>query len=114
GGDAGVGGDARAGEHGHAAIPKQLDRVVHDRHAPKSTSTCQSGGMHVIPVSSASDHRLDDYRSLTDVALRRVQEPAGGLYMAESAKVITRAVQAGHRPRSVLTQEKWLDAVAEA
>jgi tRNA G18 (ribose-2'-O)-methylase SpoU len=70
--------------------------------------------MHVIPVSSASDHRLDDYRSLTDVALRRVQEPAGGLYMAESGKVIARAVQAGHRPRSVLTQEKWLDAVAEA
>ncbi|WP_298864639.1 RNA methyltransferase [uncultured Microbacterium sp.] len=70
--------------------------------------------MRVIPISTASDPRLDDYRSLTDVALRRVHEPAGGLYMAESAKVITRAVQAGHRPRSVLTQEKWLDAVADA
>lgn len=69
--------------------------------------------MHTISISAASDHRLDDYRSLTDVALRRVQEPSGGLYMAESAKVIRRAVQAGHRPRSVLTQEKWLDAVAE-
>lgn len=69
--------------------------------------------MPVISVEDACDHRLDDYRSLTDVALRRKQEPDGGLYMAESAKVIARAVQAGHRPRSVLTQEKWLDAVTE-
>src|SRR5690606_23604961 len=29
-------------------------------------------------------------------------------------KVIARAVQAGHRPRSVLTQQKWLDAVEQA
>jgi len=59
------------------------------------------------------DPLLDDYRSLTDTALRRVREPAGGLYIAESAKVIERALQAGHRPRSVLTQQKWTDAVAE-
>src|SRR5690349_6643925 len=70
--------------------------------------------MHVIPVHDADDPRLDDYRALTDTVLRRRKEPEGGLYMAESAKVIARAVQAGHRPRSVLTQEKWLDAVAQA
>ena len=56
---------------------------------------------------SADDPRLADYRDLTDVALRRVLEPEGGLYMAESAKVIARALGAGHRPRSVLVQEKW-------
>lgn len=67
--------------------------------------------MDIVHIDDASDPRLDDYRSLTDVALRRLHEPEGGLYMAESAKVIARAVQAGHRPRSVLTQEKWLDAV---
>src|SRR5690606_39546390 len=70
--------------------------------------------MNIVHVDDASDPRLDDYRSLTDVALRRVHEPEGGLYMAESAKVIARAVQAGHRPRSVLTQQKWLDAVEQA
>ncbi|WP_020077551.1 RNA methyltransferase [Cryocola sp. 340MFSha3.1] len=61
-------------------------------------------------------HRIDDleaagladYSRLTDVALRRVTEPAGGLYIAESTKVITRALAAGHRPRSVLLQEQWL------
>jgi len=51
---------------------------------------------------------LADYSRLTDVALRRVTEPAGGLYIAESTKVITRALAAGHRPRSVLVQEQWL------
>ncbi|WP_345802455.1 RNA methyltransferase [Microbacterium sp. AZCO] len=64
--------------------------------------------MLVTPIGSASDERLADYRDLTDVALRRVLEPEGGLYIAESAKVIARAVRAGHRPRSVLVQEKWL------
>lgn len=67
--------------------------------------------MTVERVTDASDPRLADYRDLTDVALRRMLEPAGGLYLAESAKVLARALAAGHRPRSVLTQEKWLDEV---
>lgn len=62
-------------------------------------------------VTDAADPRLADYRDLTDVALRRVLEPAGGLYLAESVKVLGRALAAGHRPRSVLTQDKWLPDV---
>ena len=69
--------------------------------------------MPIERVDDPTDPRLADYRDLTDVALRRVLEPAGGLYIAESAKVIGRAIAAGHRPRSVLVQEKWLDDVAE-
>ncbi|MCC9053421.1 RNA methyltransferase [Microbacterium sp. F2E] len=69
--------------------------------------------MPVVRIDDPSDPRLADYRDLTDVALRRRTEPAEGLYIAESAKVIGRAVAAGHRPRSVLVQEKWL-ADAEA
>lgn len=69
--------------------------------------------MPVIPLDSADDPRLADYRDLTDVSLRRVSEPAGGLYIAESAKVLDRALRAGHRPRSVLVQQKFLaDALA--
>ncbi|KRA23548.1 rRNA methyltransferase [Microbacterium sp. Root61] len=64
--------------------------------------------MLIEHVASAEDPRLADYRDLTDIALRRILEPAGGLYMAESAKVLSRALAAGHRPRSVLVQEKWL------
>jgi len=69
--------------------------------------------MQLHHLSDPDDPVLDDYRSLTDTALRRVREPAGGLYIAESAKVIERALHAGHRPRSVLTQQKWTDAVSD-
>ncbi|WP_179498987.1 RNA methyltransferase [Leifsonia sp. AK011] len=68
--------------------------------------------MQISHIESLDDPRLSDYRDLTDVALRRVSEPAGGLYIAESSKVITRALAAGHRPRSVLLLEKWVDDVA--
>ena len=64
--------------------------------------------MHIVRISSLDHEGLSDYRGLTDVALRRVSEPAGGLYIAESAKVIARAIAAGHKPRSVLLQEQWL------
>lgn len=69
--------------------------------------------MRILPVDDPADPRLADYRDLTDVALRRVLEPAGGLYMAESSKVLARALTAGHRPRSVLTQERWLPDLAD-
>ncbi|WP_329608134.1 TrmH family RNA methyltransferase [Microbacterium sp. KUDC0406] len=68
--------------------------------------------MHLIAVNDPDDPRLDDYRSLTDVALRRAQETERGLYMAESPKVIERAITAGHRARSVLVQQKWVDQVS--
>ena len=64
--------------------------------------------MHVVRITDLERPELRDYQGLTDVALRRVSEPAGGLYIAESAKVIGRALAAGHRPRSVLLQEQWL------
>ncbi|HET6300020.1 RNA methyltransferase [Microbacterium sp.] len=64
--------------------------------------------MPVVRVDDPADARLADYRDLTDVALRRVLEPEGGLYIAESSKVIARALAAGHAPRSFLVQDKWL------
>jgi len=70
-----------------------------------------NGAMSVLHVTDAGDERLADYRSLTDVALRRRLEPATGLYMAEGAKVIARALAAGHQPRSILVTERWLESV---
>ncbi|QEO15972.1 RNA methyltransferase [Agromyces intestinalis] len=67
--------------------------------------------MHIERVADATSDAVADYAGLTDVALRSRVETEGGLYIAESAKVITRAVAAGHRPRSVLTEEKWLPAL---
>ena len=71
-------------------------------------------GPVLIPISDTGDERLEDYTRLTDVALRRKLETDNGLYMAESTKVIVRAITAGHRPRSVLADERWLDELAPA
>lgn len=62
---------------------------------------------------NASDPRLADYANLTDVALRRRLEPAGGLYLAEGVKVLRRALAAGHLPRSVLVLERDVEEVLE-
>jgi tRNA G18 (ribose-2'-O)-methylase SpoU len=59
-------------------------------------------------VGGPDDVRLADYVGLTDVALRSRREPELGLYMAESEKVIRRALDAGHRPRSMLLSHRWL------
>ncbi|WP_207456899.1 TrmH family RNA methyltransferase [Herbiconiux sp. SYSU D00978] len=67
--------------------------------------------MRIVRVTDLTAEGLEDYSRLTDVALRRVSEPAGGLYIAESTKVIERALRAGHEPRSVLVQEEWLGDV---
>ncbi|MGI9825138.1 TrmH family RNA methyltransferase [Agromyces sp. Marseille-Q5079] len=64
--------------------------------------------MHIERVRDAASDAVADYAGLTDVSLRSAHEPANGLYIAESAKVIRRAIRAGHRPRSVLMEEKWL------
>ena len=71
-----------------------------------------------IEIIDPADERVRDYFSLTDVALRRKLEPERGLYLAESEKVIRRALGAGHRPRSFLMGQRWLtdlsDLVAQA
>jgi len=68
----------------------------------------------VLRVDAAGDDpRLADYANLTDVALRRRLEPAGGLYLAEGAKVVRRALAAGHRPRSLLVLESRLEEAME-
>ncbi len=64
--------------------------------------------MRIEHITTLDEPDLADYARLTDVALRRVTEPEGGLYIAESITVIGRALRAGHQPRSVLSSERWL------
>ena len=56
----------------------------------------------LIEITELSDPRLADYSHLTDVALKKAQSTEYGLYLAESALVLERALRAGHTPRSVL------------
>ncbi len=85
-------------------------RVAADRDGD-SESDGRLGLVELLRVTNPDDRRLDDYRALTDTALRSVSDPAGGLYIAESTKVIARAVAAGHHPRSVLVQERRVEDI---
>ena len=67
----------------------------------------------LVRIDDPTDPRLVDYTDLKDVALRSRREPAEGLYMAESSTVIRRALAAGHRPRSFLMADKWLESMAD-
>jgi tRNA G18 (ribose-2'-O)-methylase SpoU len=76
-----------------------------------ATAVGDHGGVPVVRITDPDDPRLGDYVGLTDVALRSRREPAEGLYIAESTSVIERALEAGHRPRSFLMEDKWLEAL---
>ena len=69
--------------------------------------------MDLIEVTDATDPRLGDYVALRDTSLRRSLESERGLFIAEGEKVIRRAVEAGHRPRSFLLAERWLGGLAD-
>ena len=67
-------------------------------------SAARVSGPHdrIVPISDLADPRLADYAHQTDVALRKARGAEHGLYIAESALVLQRALAAGHVPRSVL------------
>ena len=69
--------------------------------------------MGVVRIDSLDDARLDAYARLTEVQLRNKLEPEKGIFIAESAKVIERALAAGHEPLSFLMEEKWLPQIQE-
>ena len=69
--------------------------------------------MEPVRIADPVDSRLGDYVGLTDVALRSRREPELGLYLAESEKVIRRALAAGHRPRSLLLSPRWVEPMGE-
>ena len=66
-----------------------------------------------VSVADASDPRLADYVSLTDVHLRRSLETAQGLFIAEGEKVIRRAIAAGYPARSFLVAADKLATIED-
>lgn len=69
--------------------------------------------MPVIDLESSADPRVADYVALSEAALRQRTDPGRGLYIAESSKVLRRALAAGHVPRSFFLAPKWLDGLAD-
>ena len=68
---------------------------------------------NLIEVADPADERLADYVKLRETTLRRQLENEGGLFIAEGAKIIRRAVNAGYQPRSFLLAERWLPGLAD-
>lgn len=69
--------------------------------------------MNRVGVTDAADPRLSDYVALRDTSLRRSLESERGLFIAEGEKVIRRAIEAGHRPRSFLLAERWIGGLSD-
>ena len=65
----------------------------------------------IIRIDTLEDARLDAYTRLTERELRCVLEPEKGIFIAESLKVIERAVEAGVEPLSFLLGERWLEQI---
>ncbi len=62
--------------------------------------------MEIIRITDLHDSRLEMYTELNEVQLKRYYEPAGGVFVAETELVISRALEAGCRPISFLVEEK--------
>lgn len=61
--------------------------------------------MNIIHIADFDDSRLDIYARLTEAQLLNRREPAKGMFIAESPKVIERALDAGCEPVSILVEE---------
>lgn len=68
--------------------------------------------MRIIEIDSIDDPRLVAYNNLTEVQLRNRLEPERGLFIAESPKVIDRALASGREPMSFLVERPWLDGMS--
>ena len=66
--------------------------------------------MHnLIFLTDLTGSDLDPYMRLNEAQLFHALEPNPGLFIAESPKVIERALRAGYQPASLLIEEKELD-----
>lgn len=59
-------------------------------------------------ITDIADGRLDMYARLTDVQLRSHLESEHGIFVAESAKVVARALDAGYEPVSLVVPDHRL------
>ena len=67
--------------------------------------------MSLVEISTLDDARLDAYARLTETQLRSKLEPEKALFIAESGKVIERALAGGLEPLSLLMEAKWLPSM---
>ena len=63
---------------------------------------------NIVEITDLSAPELDVYARLTQAQLRNRLEPEKGIFIAESPKVIARALDAGYTPLSLLMERKQI------
>lgn len=66
--------------------------------------------MKIIPITDLHTPELEIYNERREVQLLHYYEPAPGLFIAESANVILRALTAGYEPLSILMEQREADS----
>ena len=67
---------------------------------------------NIVEITDFHAPELDPYARLTQNQLRNRLEPEKGIFIAESPKVISRALDAGYRPVSLLMERKQITGPA--
>ena len=63
----------------------------------------------IIQLEDLNRREVAIYKERSEIQLARIYEPNPGLFIAESAKVIERALEAGYEPESFLIETKELE-----
>ena len=65
--------------------------------------------INIIEIKDFDAEELDVYARLSEGQLLNRAEPGKGIFIAESPKVIERALDAGYEPISCLIEKKHID-----
>ncbi len=68
--------------------------------------------MNFIEITDINSPELDVFSRITEPQLRTYFEPEIGIFLAETANVIMRAIEAGYEPLSMLVEKERLEAEA--
>lgn len=66
----------------------------------------------IIEITDLRAGELDIYARFTENQLLRRDNPAEGIFIAESSKVVLRALEAGYQPVSLLAEDRVLEGEA--
>ena len=69
---------------------------------------------NIIEITDLNAPELDVFARLTEAQLRQKQDPAKGIFIAESPKVIDRALNAGYEPLALLMERKHIEGQGRA
>ena len=68
---------------------------------------------NIIEITDFAASELDIYARYSEVQLLRINEPKPGIFIAESPKVVERALDAGYEPISMLVEHKHIETQAK-